>query len=385
MSLPTIQLERAQELVNYATTHLILDPSTLPKDKVLHLLRNFDSASSKYEDMSQKLLDMKYEIQRTFFPFNQNLEKELILLELDETSSDVLKTLKALSKDTRKQRSPQVLKETATLIPVFNGTIEPWTWPQWIQIFEEFLENHDVVFTDLNLNYLKKALSDEPLKVVNMLGSSISAQEALSHLGKIYGNEENILREILRAIRKIRLPHYKRQQWQRLETQTQRLQKLLQKVPSGDLCHEIVREVEICLPLEKREELTLGLKVRSQDQHISFIYKILKDIEDFANYSAKKFYQARYTCLNYDPDDEVHSEDPDNEEDSDSDEESSNEDPEDQVDLEAWERELEEKELEEREWQRRVRNDEEEERRALVVPSDEEEENRDEGHSFYFY
>ena len=358
-------MERAQR--DYVWTMSTLQQ--LSKDKLISLL---EGGLDRYEDYSEALLKHKHEVMRNRTTFPDRYQPQVLetIDCLDKAADNVDRTIKLLSKDTRKQRSPQVLKETATLIPVFNGTIEPWTWPQWIKIFEEFLENHDVVFTDLNLNYLKKALSDEPLRVVNMLGSSISAQEALSHLGKIYGNEENILREILRAIRKIRLPHYKRQQWQRLETQTQRLQKLLQKVPSGDLCHEIVREVEICLPLEKREELTLGLKVRSQDQHISFIYKILKDIEDFANYSAKKFYQARYTCLNYDPDDEVHSEDPDNEEDSDA--EDSDASPEDQVDLEAWERELEERELEEKEWQRRVRNDEEEERRALVVPSDEE-------------
>ena len=123
--------------------------------------------------------------------------------------------------------------------------------------------------------------------------------------------------------------------------------------------------------MEKREELTLGLKVRSPDQHISFIFKLLKDIEDFANYSTKKFYQARYTstCLNYDPDDEEDTDDEqhyENSEDSDA----SCEDPEDQVDLQAF--------LEE------CRLEEEEERRALVVPR-EEEECRDAGHSFYFY
>ena len=338
-------MERAQK--DYVITPSALQQ--LSKDKLISLL---EGGLDRYEDYSETLQNHKHEVMRNKTTFADRYQLQVLetIDCLDMAADNVDRTIKLLTAEGENVRSnvrSKIVLESL-IQPIFNGTIEPWTWPQWIQIFKEFLENHDLVFTDLTLNYLKKALSDEPLKIVNMLGSSISAQAAISHLGKIYGNEENILREILRAIRKIRLPHYKRQQWQKLETQTQRLQKLLQKVPTGNLCHEIVREVEICLPLEKREELTLGLKVRSPDQHMSFISKLLKDIEDFANYSAKKFYQARYSCLNYDPDDEVHDEN------SDSEAEDSDASPEDQVDLEAWERELEERELEEKEWQRRA-------------------------------
>ena len=166
MSLPTIQLERAKELVNHAETHLILDPSTLSKDKVLHLLKNLDFISSKYENYSQKLKDFEYEIKRTSFPFNQELEKELAMKLLNDTSLEIIEVLKALRNDSRKQLSPKVLKETASLVPVFNGTINPWTWPQWTQIYKEFLENHDLNFSNLTLSYLKRALSDEPLFII---------------------------------------------------------------------------------------------------------------------------------------------------------------------------------------------------------------------------
>ena len=69
----------------------------------------------------------------------------------------------------------------------------------------------------VKLVHFKKFFSDEPFQILNTMGHMTSAKTAMSYLEKIYGNENFIVKSILKAIRTIRIPHYRRQQWQKME------------------------------------------------------------------------------------------------------------------------------------------------------------------------
>ena len=292
-SIPSLQLEQAHELVQHAEKYLIFSPSTSPKDKVLHLLNNLKDTFSKYENFERKLKALEYEIKVTSFPYNLELEKELILDLLSETSSRVIEVLKNLQDYNNPQISPRVLAELE--VPIFNGTILPHTWPEWIIIFNEFLQQLDLDFSTLDISTLKKAFINEPLAILDLMSANTSATTAISNLEKIYGDESLIRKSIYQAIKTIRIPHYKRQQWERMEVQCQKLQTILRKIPSGKLSEEFTDAIETCLPLEKRETYLFALKVRPQEEYYSFTLEMLEEIENFASYSTKRFLQATMT------------------------------------------------------------------------------------------
>lgn len=286
-----VLLDQANDLIKHAEKFFLVNVKELKRDKLISILNNVEEMSSRYEDFSKKLKDLEYDLLRASFPFYLEAEKESAMQSLNQTSIEVLDVLHTLRSETKTQLSPKVLAEME--VPVFNGTIEPWTWHQWIKVFYEFLEQLDLNLSDLNLFSLKKAFSDEPFNILTNLGPADS-KTLLNHLGKIYGNETFIMKNILKSIRRIRIPHFKRQQWQRMEIKTQRLQLLIMKIPSKGVCHEILDAILDALPLEKREVFSFGIKVRSQDQYSKFIFDLLKEIEEFANYSTKKFYQATH-------------------------------------------------------------------------------------------
>ena len=297
-----VLLSQANNLIQHAETFYLLKVTDLPKDKLLSLTLNMENTTSRYEDFSQKLEDLKYELKRSPFPIFQEAEKESAMKSLNQTSFDVLQVLKALRNETRRHISPKVLEELE--VPVFNGTIEPWTWHQYVDALTDFLETTDLNLESLPLPYFKKFFSDEPYQILNTMGNMTSAKTAMSYLERIYGNENFIIKNIIRTIQTIRIPHYKRQQWQKMEIKAQRLQALIMKIPSDGVSQEILDATNAALPLEKREAFTFGLRVRSQEQYSSFIIKLLTDIEAFANYSTKKFKQASMLCYS-DPNDDL--------------------------------------------------------------------------------
>ena len=319
-----VLLSQANNLIQHAETFYLLKVTDLPKDKLLSLTLNIENTTSRYEDFSQKLEDLKYELKRSPFPIYQEAEKESAMQSLNQTSFEVLQVLKALRNETRKHLSPKVLAEME--VPVFNGTIEPWTWHQYVNSLTDFLETTDLNLESLPLPYFKKFFSDEPFQILNTMGHMTSAKTAMSYLEKIYGNENFIVKSILKAIRTIRIPHYRRQQWQKMEIKAQRLRALIMKIPSDGVSQEILDATNAALPLEKREAFTFGLRGRSQQQYSPFIIKLLTDIENFANYSTKKFKQASMLCYS-DTDDGLVNEDSDDPKTSNSDDEDSEEEP----------------------------------------------------------
>ena len=351
-------MERAQK--DYVITPSALQQ--LSKDKLISLL---EGGLDRYEDYSETLLKHKHEVMmnKTTFADRYQLQVLETIDCLDKAADNVDRTIKLLTEegDKRQLRTSKIVLESL-IQPVFDGQVEAdsLTWPEFEKNLHEYLEAMDVSLDQLTLEYMKRFFIGEPKRMMNTFGYS-----CLDKMRNIYSSENYILKSILRILRTLRIPHYNRCLWKQVEDRSLLLANLLKKVPNGEANFEILDGIERSLPLEKKEHFLYQTRPLLPDQKLCFSINLLKEIAEFGSLMNKKFGKARSYWS--DPDDEVHDEG------SDSDEESSNEDPEDQVDLEAWERELEEKELEEREWQRRVRNDEEEERRALVVPSDEEE------------
>ena len=268
-----VLLDQANDLIQHAENHFLLNVKELPKDKLLSLLNNFEDISSNYENFSKRLKDLEYELLREPFPYFFLSEKESAMQSLNQTSIEVMEVLHNLRSETKTQLSPKVLAELE--VPVFNGTIEPWTWHQWIKVFNEFLEQLDVNLSDLTYFSLKKAFSDEPFKILTNMGPT-DCKTALKHLEKIYGKEIFIQKAILKAIRTIRIPHYKRQQWQKMEIKTQKLQTLVRKIPSEVVCPEILDAILDALPLEKREFFTFGIRVISRNSTQSLFFNSSK-------------------------------------------------------------------------------------------------------------
>ena len=95
-----VLLSQANNLIQHAETFYLLKVMDLPKDKLLSLTLNIENTTSRYEDFSQKLEDLKYELKRSPFPIYQEAEKESAMQSLNQTSFEVLQVLKALRNET---------------------------------------------------------------------------------------------------------------------------------------------------------------------------------------------------------------------------------------------------------------------------------------------
>ena len=301
-------IDEAKSLIKHAEEnyiHTSADLKNMTKERIqIILLQNLDL----YEEYSERLLTQKYEIAKIDFPTET---RDYILQELTEASKEIIHTLDLLRQTDLENQTPNEAVQAALQAskPIFDGQVqaESLTWTEFEDLFNEYLFMFNLRIDEVSLQYLEQFFVGEPRMIIKSVGNSTTPKSCLDKMRKMYSSRNYILKNILKSVKRTRIPHFKRESWGRIEETSTRLANLLKKIPNEGLTlpFEILDEVEKSLPLEKREIFLNGIKIRVGEEKIKFTLDLLTDIIAHSSNMKRKLKPRNdeEVCSSHDDDD----------------------------------------------------------------------------------
>ena len=299
-----ILLDQAKDLIKSARTFYIwkgTDIKLMSKDKLKTYLR---SNWTDYEEKAHNLMHISYAIRKLSLHLPPSYQQRCTysIIDLEYYSSLITSTISMIIEEgeIRKIKLTEDKFNLLTLkdAPKFTGTIYPYHFFEFENMFLQFLETADISLHESgplwmkSLEGLAKTTMERihPGKYIPEVGSIIQS------LKSIFGQPSEILLELLSEHRNFGpIPSYignTNTDWKMISKKAIQHKILLKKLSSLPILHaaiDIEDTLEYILPLHQLETFKLKTKIgTSIENKIKQTLQILDNIEEFSEKQQKK-------------------------------------------------------------------------------------------------
>ena len=312
-----VLLDQAKSLIKTARTFFIMKPTEIKlmsRDKLKTYLH---SDWTLYEERAHDLMHISYAIRRLGLKLPPNYQQRCTdsVIDLKYYSSLVTSTVSMIIQegDLRKIKlsEPKIKIINIEDAPKFNGTIFPFHFYEFHSNFLSFLETSHITLSESAPLWIKslEGLAKTTIERIFPTKFAPEVGDLITNLKNIFGQNSEIIKEILREHRKIgQIPPNSSEDWKTINTTATRHKILLgklEKLPSlldGTVDVEELLDTSI-LPFHHQETYRNQTSLSTSiDQKISKVIEILKEIEQFSGKQYKKKLFGQF-CISSNSDD----------------------------------------------------------------------------------